>query len=163
MTSIIVVGGGAAGFFAALSAKEHHPGARVLLLEKGTRPLDKVRISGGGRCNVTHDCLELRRLAAHYPRGERFLRKAFRHFAVADTIAWFRDRGVELKTEPDGRMFPITDDSATIVEALTDEDVATTLTVPSNLLSAVSRTGPVWKWCCVVRSPRWSAPARSGR
>ena len=159
MTSIIVVGGGAAGFFAALSAKEHHPGARVLLLEKGTRPLDKVRISGGGRCNVTHDCLELRRLAAHYPRGERFLRKAFRHFAVADTIAWFRDRGVELKTEPDGRMFPIMDDSATIVEALTGAadraGVEVRLRCP---VTALERTGETWS----VTTPQGKLQAERG-
>lgn len=118
---VIVVGGGAAGFFAALSAKRHHPGAEVLLLEKSDKLLAKVRISGGGRCNVTHHCLQPRKLAAHYPRGERFLRTAFAHFSVPDTRAWFAARGVELKTEADGRMFPVSDDSGTIVRCLMDE------------------------------------------
>lgn len=118
---VVVIGAGAAGFFAALSAKAHHPSAQVMLLEKTDKPLAKVRISGGGRCNVTHHCMDLRRLAAHYPRGERFLRKSFKQFAVADTIAWFAQRGVALKTEADGRMFPTTDDSATIAECLLEE------------------------------------------
>ncbi|HMN04110.1 MAG TPA: NAD(P)/FAD-dependent oxidoreductase [Flavobacteriales bacterium] len=115
---VIVIGGGAAGFFAALSVKEHHPQAEVLVLEKSGKLLSKVRISGGGRCNVTHHELNDRKLAAHYPRGERFLRKAFGHFSVRHTLAWFGQRGVQLKAEADGRMFPVSDDSATIVDAL---------------------------------------------
>ena len=115
---VAVIGGGAARFFAALSVKEHHPDATVTLYEKSSKVLSKVRISGGGRCNVTHHCREIRKLAKHYPRGEVFLRKAFTSFAVDDTIAWFKERGVELKTEPDGRMFPITDDSESIAGAL---------------------------------------------
>ena len=115
---VIVIGGGAAGFFAALSVKAHHPETEVLLLEKSDKLLAKVRISGGGRCNVTHHCLNTRKLAAHYPRGERFLRKAFERFSVKDTIAWFARQGVQLKTEADGRMFPVTDDSGTIVRCL---------------------------------------------
>ena len=118
---VIVVGGGAAGFFAAISAKRHNPDADVLLLEKSNKLLAKVRISGGGRCNVTHDQPSIRKLAAHYPRGEHFLRKAFEHFSVKDTIAWFGQRGVQLKTEPDGRMFPVSDDSGTIIRCLMDE------------------------------------------
>lgn len=117
---VIVVGGGAAGFFAAISAREHHPEAEVLLLEKTDKLLAKVRISGGGRCNVTHHEPNIRKLAAHYPRGEHFLRKVFERFAVADTIAWYARRGVALKAEADGRMFPITDDSATVVRALVE-------------------------------------------
>lgn len=117
---VVVIGGGAAGFFAALSVVEHHPRAEVVLLEKSDKLLSKVRISGGGRCNVTHACFEPRKLAAHYPRGERFLRKAFERFQARDTVAWFADRGVQLKAEADGRMFPITDDSATIVDCLTE-------------------------------------------
>lgn len=117
---VIVVGGGAAGFFAAISARKHHPDAEVLLLEKTDKLLAKVRISGGGRCNVTHHQPNIRKLAAGYPRGGQFLRKAFTHFAVADTVAWFARRGVALKTEEDGRMFPVTDDSATIVRCLHD-------------------------------------------
>lgn len=118
---VIVIGGGAAGFFAAISARQHHPDAEVLLLEKSNKLLAKVRISGGGRCNATHDQPNIRKLAAHYPRGERFLRKAFEIFSVKDTIAWFAQRGVQLKTEPDGRMFPVSDHSGTVIRCLMDE------------------------------------------
>jgi predicted Rossmann fold flavoprotein len=113
---IIVVGGGAAGFFAAIAAAEQ--GASVRLLEKSGRFLEKVRISGGGRCNVTHACFEIPALAAHYPRGRRALLGPLQKFSAADTVAWFAARGVTLKTEPDGRMFPVTDSSATIVDCL---------------------------------------------
>lgn len=116
---VVIVGAGAAGYFAAISVRQHHPTAVIALLERSDKVLAKVRISGGGRCNVTHHCLEPRRLARHYPRGEAFLRQAFKQFAVADTIAWFEAAGVPLKVEHDGRMFPATDDSATVVEALT--------------------------------------------
>ncbi|HQW05176.1 MAG TPA: NAD(P)/FAD-dependent oxidoreductase [Flavobacteriales bacterium] len=115
---VAVIGGGAAGFFAAISAAHHHPHATITIHEKTDKLLSKVRISGGGRCNVTHHQLENRKLAKHYPRGERFLRKAFERFAVKDTIAWFETQGVALKVEPDGRMFPTTDDSKTITTAL---------------------------------------------
>jgi predicted Rossmann fold flavoprotein len=118
---VMVVGGGAAGFFAAISAKLHHPQAEVVLLEKSDKLLAKVRISGGGRCNVTHHQLNIRKLAANYPRGERFLKKAFAQFSVKDTLAWFAQRGVELKAEADGRMFPVTDSSETIIRCLMDE------------------------------------------
>ena len=118
---VAVIGGGAAGFFAAISVKEHHPYARVVLYEKSGKLLSKVRISGGGRCNVTHHCLDRKKLSRNYPRGERFLRKAFEQFSVKDTIAWFESRGVTLKTEIDGRMFPITDRSQTIIDLLLKE------------------------------------------
>ncbi|HEY4415800.1 MAG TPA: NAD(P)/FAD-dependent oxidoreductase [Verrucomicrobiae bacterium] len=113
---IIVVGGGAAGFFAAIAAAEQ--GASVTLLEKSARFLDKVRISGGGRCNVTHACFEPREFTTRYPRGERTLRGPFQQFSARDTVDWFAGRGVELKTEKDGRMFPVTDSSQTIVDCL---------------------------------------------
>lgn len=115
---VAVIGAGAAGYFAAISAREHWPDAEVHLLEKGGKVLSKVRISGGGRCNVTHDQQEPRKLALCYPRGGRFLKKAFDQWSVKDTVAWYRGRGVQLKTEPDGRMFPVTDSSETIVEVL---------------------------------------------
>ncbi|MCB0790840.1 MAG: NAD(P)/FAD-dependent oxidoreductase [Flavobacteriales bacterium] len=115
---IVVIGGGAAGYFAAIHARCTDPAHDVLLLERTRKPLAKVRISGGGRCNVTHSCWDIRRLAENYPRGERFLRNAFGRFAVADTVAWFKENGVLLKTGPDGRMFPTTDRSETIVQAL---------------------------------------------
>jgi predicted Rossmann fold flavoprotein len=113
---IIIVGGGAAGFFAAIAAAEQ--GANVTLLEKTARFLDKVRISGGGRCNVTHACFETCEFATRYPRGERALLAPFQKFSATDTVAWFEARGVKLKTERDGRMFPTTDSSQTIVDCL---------------------------------------------
>jgi hypothetical protein len=118
---VAVIGGGAAGFFAAISAKLHHPEAKVTIYEKSAKLLSKVRISGGGRCNVTHHCFEIRELVENYPRGERPLKKAFGIFSPTDTIEWFKQRGVELKTESDGRMFPVTDDSETIINCLMNE------------------------------------------
>ena len=116
---VIVVGGGAAGFFGAIACAEAHPQAQVTLLEASRQPLSKVRISGGGRCNVTHACFEPALLVQSYPRGGKALRGAFSRFQPRDTVAWFAQRGVKLKTEADGRMFPITDDSETIVNCLT--------------------------------------------
>jgi predicted Rossmann fold flavoprotein len=113
--TVVVIGGGAAGFFAAINVALRHPEFRIIILEKSAKLLSKVRISGGGRCNVTHDCRDNALLAANYPRGSRELRQAFSRFSVADTIEWFNNQGVILKTEEDGRMFPISDDSETIV------------------------------------------------
>lgn len=116
---VVVVGGGAAGFFAAIACAERLAGrGSVTLLEATAQPLAKVRVSGGGRCNVTHACFEPRELVKRYPRGARELLGAFHRFQPRDTIAWFGERGVELKTEEDGRMFPVTDDSATIADCL---------------------------------------------
>lgn len=117
---VVVVGGGAAGMFAAIRAAERAPGLRVTVLEKSRDLLQKVAISGGGRCNVTHDCRDPRELARFYPRGGRELRGPLSRFAAQETIDWFAARGVALKTEPDGRMFPVTDDSATITGCLLD-------------------------------------------
>lgn len=114
---LIVVGGGAAGFFAAITCAESSSKS-VLILEKTSHLLHKVRISGGGRCNVTHDCFEPRELTRHYPRGEKSLIGPFHRFGAADTVDWFARRGVTLKSESDGRMFPVTDDSQTIVDTL---------------------------------------------
>ncbi|MEL6228813.1 MAG: NAD(P)/FAD-dependent oxidoreductase [Cyanobacteria bacterium J06627_3] len=111
-----VIGGGAAGFFGAIAAANPH--TQVTLYEAGPECLAKVRISGGGRCNVTHHCFEPAQLVQHYPRGGKALRGAFSRFQPQDTIAWYQQRGVKLKTEADGRMFPVTDDSATIVDCL---------------------------------------------
>lgn len=115
---VLVVGGGAAGFFAAIACAESYPQSRVTLVEAAQQPLSKVRISGGGRCNVTHACFDPALLVQNYPRGGKALRGAFSRFQAKDTVEWFRDRGVALKTEADGRIFPVTDDSATIVECL---------------------------------------------
>lgn len=115
---VIVIGGGAAGFFAAIRCAERHKKAEVILLERGKEALGKVRISGGGRCNVTHACWTPRELIKHYPRGSRELLSPFTRFACGDTVEWFEQRGVETKIEEDGRMFPITDNSQTIVDCL---------------------------------------------
>ena len=112
----VVVGGGAAGFFGAIAAAES--GRRVTLLESGSSVLSKVKISGGGRCNVTHACFEPRELVTHYPRGGKALWGSFARFQPSDTVDWFARRGVPTKTEADGRMFPTTDDSQTIVDCL---------------------------------------------
>jgi len=115
---VVVIGGGAAGFFGAIACAQAAPQLRVVLLEASRTPLTKVRISGGGRCNVTHACFDPAQLVQHYPRGGRALRGAFSRFQPRDTIAWFGDRHIRLKTEADGRMFPISDQSETIVRGL---------------------------------------------
>ena len=114
---LIVVGGGAAGFFSAITCAENS-GKSVLILEKTSQLLQKVKISGGGRCNVTHHCFEPRELSRNYPRGEKSLIGPFHRFGDADTVDWFTSRGVTLKTEADGRMFPATDSSQTIIDTL---------------------------------------------
>ncbi|MEM9265692.1 MAG: NAD(P)/FAD-dependent oxidoreductase [Cyanobacteria bacterium P01_F01_bin.13] len=113
-----IIGGGAAGFFGAIAAAQAAPEAIVTLYEAGPECLAKVRISGGGRCNVTHHCFDPAQLVQNYPRGGKALRGAFSRFQPQDTIAWYQQRGVKLKTEADGRMFPVTDSSATIIECL---------------------------------------------
>ncbi|WP_347404206.1 NAD(P)/FAD-dependent oxidoreductase [Nodosilinea sp. P-1105] len=118
---VIVVGAGAAGLFGAIACAEACPEVQIDILEAGREPLAKVRISGGGRCNVTHACFDPALLVAAYPRGGRALRGPFSRFQPRDTVAWFQQRGVALKTEADGRMFPTTDDSATIVDCLLGE------------------------------------------
>src|SRR4051812_12472441 len=110
---VIILGGGAAGFFAAIACAESKE-SRVTLVERTSNVLAKVKISGGGRCNVTHACFEPERLVTFYPRGGQALRGAFSRFQPHDTVAWFEERGVALKTESDGRIFPVTDSSQTI-------------------------------------------------
>lgn len=113
--NIAVIGGGAAGFFAALNIAEKHPHHRVTILEAGNTPLQKVRISGGGRCNLTHACFEPRQLASHYPRGNKALLSLFSRFQPSDTMRWFEERGLPLKTEEDGRVFPLSDTSEDVI------------------------------------------------
>lgn len=115
---IVIAGGGAAGFFGAIAAAEANPHAKVTLLEKSPELLAKVTISGGGRCNVTHHCFYVDRLVQHYPRGARELIGPFHRFQPCDTVQWFESRGVPLKVEPDGRMFPVSDRSSSIVDCL---------------------------------------------
>lgn len=116
--NIAVIGGGAAGFFGAITAAETFPDATVTILEKNRSVLNKVRISGGGRCNVTHACFDNRQLVKHYPRGEKPLRSLLTYFDASATVQWFERRGAPLKTEADGRMFPTSNTSETIVSCL---------------------------------------------
>jgi predicted Rossmann fold flavoprotein len=115
---IVIIGGGASGFMAAITAAESFPGISITILEKNKTVLNKVRISGGGRCNVTHDPSDLRFFIKNYPRGEKLLRQLLTTFDARDIVNWFEERGVALKTESDGRMFPVTDSSQTIIECL---------------------------------------------
>jgi predicted Rossmann fold flavoprotein len=115
---IVIVGGGAAGFFGAITCAELRRDAEIFILEKTSHFLSKVKISGGGRCNVTHSCFDARELTTRYPRGERTLIAPFKQFQASDTVAWFAARGIKLKTESDGRMFPMTDSSQTIIDCL---------------------------------------------
>ncbi|MEY4905731.1 MAG: hypothetical protein RLZZ292_3546, partial [Bacteroidota bacterium] len=116
--NLAIIGGGAAGFFAAINAAEANPSATITILERGKDVLQKVKISGGGRCNVTHHCFDPKELVKFYPRGSRELLAPFLQFSASDTVEWFAQRGVELKTEADGRMFPVSDSSQTIVDCL---------------------------------------------
>ncbi|WP_333863640.1 NAD(P)/FAD-dependent oxidoreductase [Chitinophaga sp.] len=118
---LVVAGGGAAGFFCAVNAARLHPGKKIVLLEKTGKVLSKVKVSGGGRCNVTHALDSVSELVKRYPRGGNFLKKSFSRFFVPDTIRWYAERGVTLKTEADGRMFPDSDDSQTIIDCLLRE------------------------------------------
>ena len=113
---IIIVGGGAAGFFTAINIAEKNPKLKIAILERGKEVLSKVRVSGGGRCNVTHACFEPNELVKFYPRGEKELRGPFHQFCSGDTIEWFEKHGVELKIEDDGRMFPVSNSSQTIID-----------------------------------------------
>jgi hypothetical protein len=115
---VVIAGGGPAGFFAAIRCAELNPQLRILIIEKASQTLGKVLISGGGRCNVTHACFDPAKLITFYPRGGNELRGAFSRFQASDTVEWFESRGVKLKTESDGRMFPVTDSSETIAECL---------------------------------------------
>jgi len=122
--TIAIIGGGAAGFFAAISAKKHFPNKRVIIFEKSSKVLSKVKISGGGRCNVTNACFDNRKLAAFYPRGENNLRKAFEIFNAQSTVDWFESRNVPLKTFPDNCIFPQSNDSQSIIDCLLKESLA---------------------------------------
>lgn len=117
---VAIIGGGAAGYFAAITAAQNTKG-KIVLYEKSNKVLQKVKVSGGGRCNVTHSCFEQKELVTNYPRGEKELLGPFHTFMTFDAIAWFEERGVELKTEDDGRMFPVTDSSQTIIDCFERE------------------------------------------
>jgi predicted Rossmann fold flavoprotein len=118
---LVVIGGGAAGFFCAVNAARINPSLQVILLEKTSKLLSKVKVSGGGRCNVTHALFDITEMSKCYPRGQNFVKKTFHQFFTTDTISWFKERGVRLKIEKDGRMFPVTDSSQTIIDCLMNE------------------------------------------
>lgn len=119
--TLLVIGGGAAGFFCAINAAKNNPRLKVILLEKTGKLLSKVKVSGGGRCNVTHACSDIKEMSEHYPRGKNFVKKTFHQFFTADTIRWFEQRAVLLKEEEDGRMFPVSDSSQTIIDCFLNE------------------------------------------
>jgi predicted Rossmann fold flavoprotein len=121
MSKVAIIGGGAAGFFAAISCKNHHPDFNVTIYERSDKLLSKVKVSGGGRCNVTHACFSNAQLVKFYPRGEKYLKKAFEIFTVKNTIEWFEKRDVKLKTEDDNRMFPVSNTSQSIIDCLLNE------------------------------------------
>ncbi len=118
---LVIIGGGASGFFCAVNAARLAPMLDVIILEKTGKLLSKVKISGGGRCNVTHWCADVKEMSVCYPRGQHLLKKTLHHFFITDTINWFAERGVELKAEADGRMFPATNSSQTIIDCLLKE------------------------------------------
>lgn len=129
---VLIIGGGAAGFFAAIACAEENPAAEVLILEKGKDVLGKVKISGGGRCNVTNGCFEPRELVKNYPRGGKALLGPFHKFCTGDTMHWFESRGVPLKIEEDNRVFPISDNSQSIIDCLTGAAEKAGVTVRKN-------------------------------
>ena len=123
MKQLVVIGGGASGFFCAVNAARMNPQLKVMIIEKTGKLLSKVRVSGGGRCNVTHACFDIEEMSRNYPRGRHFVKKTFNQFFTTDTIQWFEKRGVKLKTETDGRIFPVTDSSQTVIDCLLKEAV----------------------------------------
>ncbi|MGM0392247.1 MAG: NAD(P)/FAD-dependent oxidoreductase, partial [Bacteroidota bacterium] len=143
---IIIIGGGAAGFFAAINAAEMQPAAKILILERGKEVLTKVRISGGGRCNVTHAEFIPDELTKNYPRGEKELRGPFHTFMTGDTISWFEQRGIALKIEEDGRMFPVSDSSETIIDCFLAETQRLGIEILKNhSVQTIEKIEDTWK------------------
>ena len=143
---LIVIGGGAAGFFCAVNAARLDPSLEVIIIEKTGKLLSKVKVSGGGRCNVTHACFDISEMITRYPRGANFLKKTFHQFFTNDTIEWFGERGVPLKTEEDGRMFPVTDSSQTIMECLLRESNLHHVQIRMNrTVEALNRNHDKWE------------------
>ncbi len=149
---LVIIGGGAAGFFTAISAAEKNPSAEIIILEGGSRVLRKVKISGGGRCNVTHHCFDPYELCKYYPRGSRELLGAFHHWQPRDTIEWFEKKGVKIKAESDGRMFPVSDQSQTIIDCL--QQTSRKLGISIQLNQRVS--------CIVKEKDKWKLHLLSG-
>jgi len=143
---VLIIGGGAAGFFTAINVAEKHPEKSVVILERGKEFLTKVRISGGGRCNVTHACFDPKELVTYYPRGEKELLGPFHQFCCGDTMAWFEERGVELKIEEDGRIFPITDSSQTIIDCFLNESRKYNVDFRTNhAVKSISKRDDLWQ------------------
>ena len=144
--NIAIIGGGAAGFFAAITCAEANSACRVTIFERGKSVLEKVRVSGGGRCNATHACFDPRELVKNYPRGSRELLGPFMQFGPEQTVEWFAQRGVRLKTEEDGRMFPITNDSQTIIDCLSRAaHQAGVRVLTSTRVDKLERAGSGWR------------------
>lgn len=143
---IIIVGGGAAGFFTAINIVEKNPKTKVAILERGSEVLSKVRVSGGGRCNVTHACFEPNELVKFYPRGEKELRGPFHQFCSGDTVEWFSNHGVELKIEDDGRMFPVSNSSQTIIDCFLEATQKLGITVlTGQSVQSIFKKDNFWK------------------
>lgn len=143
---LIVVGGGAAGFFCAIQAKKNFPALQVVLIEKHNKVLQKVKVSGGGRCNVTHDVESIPQLLLHYPRGKNFLKKVFYQFGPNETIQWFEQHGVTLKIESDGRMFPSTNSSKTIIDCFEKEAFRLGVEIVlQHAVEAIQKAGDIFK------------------
>jgi predicted Rossmann fold flavoprotein len=143
---IIIVGGGAAGFFTAINCVEKNPNLKVAILERGAEVLNKVRISGGGRCNVTHACFEPNELVKFYPRGEKELRGPFHQFCSGDTVEWFEKHGIELKIEADGRMFPVSNSSQTIIDCFLEATKKLKIDILTNQsVQSIFKTANYWK------------------
>ncbi|MBA3899494.1 MAG: NAD(P)/FAD-dependent oxidoreductase [Bacteroidetes bacterium] len=140
---ITIIGGGAAGIFAAINIAEKNPSFSVTVLEKSLKVLSKVKVSGGGRCNVTNALTGIAELSKNYPRGEKELKKLFYKFSTLETVKWFADRGVKLKAEADGRMFPVTDSSQTIIDCLLKacDDNGVRISYQTGI-KKIERTGP---------------------
>ena len=143
---IIIVGGGAAGFFTAINIVEKNPKTKVAILERGNEVLTKVRVSGGGRCNVTHACFEPNELVKFYPRGEKELRGPFHQFCSGDTVEWFSNHGVELKIEEDGRMFPVSNSSQTIIDCFLESAQKLGITIlTGQSVQSIFKKENLWK------------------
>ncbi len=143
---VIVVGGGASGFFTAINLAEQQPNLRIAILERSNEVLSKVKISGGGRCNVTHACFIPNVLTKFYPRGERELRGPFHAFCTGDVMEWFSERGVSLKIEEDGRVFPESDSSQTIIDCFLDEAENFDIKIiKQTIVQQLSKEGDFWK------------------
>ncbi|MEL7529816.1 MAG: NAD(P)/FAD-dependent oxidoreductase [Bacteroidota bacterium] len=157
---IIVVGGGAAGFFAAIRAAELQPDWKVLILERGKEVLSKVRISGGGRCNLTHACFVPNELVKFYPRGQKELRGPFHRFCSGDTVDWFEKRGIETKIEADGRMFPVSDSSQSIIDALEGSVLRSSITVKkqTNIQQITPPENAQSPWLLASKDQQFSTP-----